>query len=185
MIKIRFEKHWKNELINTANYILKLYTKKINVRKAFTLEKKIMLCLLHLRQYKEYYFNKKRNYPNAIQLAYYPIEDIKKNEDDIGRRYNLFKGAKEELKLNDLCDFFIHIDIKSDFIPLYGIYGTFFANDRNRNKKLFYINLVIFSEIFLSLAKNEEIGINIKIAKNGTIEDIKYTNKWKINKTEK
>ena len=56
---MRFEKHWKKELIKTANYMLNLYNKRINENMMFTLEKKIMLCLLHIRQNKNYYFRKK------------------------------------------------------------------------------------------------------------------------------
>ena len=176
---MRFEKYWKNELINTANYILKLYTSKVNNKKVFILEKKIMLCLLHIRQHKEYYFNKRRMHPDAIKLTYYPIEDKKADEYDIGRRYKLFGGNKEEIKLHDLCNYFIHININSYFVPAYDrIYGTFFSNDENKNIKLFYINLVVFAEIFLSLANNEEAGININFTENGFIEKIEHTNKW-------
>jgi len=179
MKKIRFEKYWEKELINTAKYIIKLYNSKVNNRKAFILEKKIMLCLLHIRQYKDFYFDKKRKYPQTIELARYPIRDKKADEDDFGRRYILFGGEKEEICLKDLCNYFIHVNIKKDFVPAYDrLYGMFFTSDKLKNEKLYYINLMVFAEILLSLVKNEEIGIEVEFGEGGKIKKIDFNNKW-------
>jgi len=179
MKTMRFEKYWKNELNNTANYILKLYTTKVNNKNIFTLEKKIMSCLLHIRQYKEYYFCNKRNYPKIIEIVSYPIRDKKADSNNFGLRYDLFNGNKENVELKELCNFFIHVNINSYFIPAYDrIYGIFFTSDRKTNISLYYINLSVFAKILFSLAKNEEIGIEIKFAEEGKIKNIEFTNKW-------
>jgi len=178
---IRFEKYWKMELESTANFILSLYKSKANKRKRFTLERKIMTCLLHIRQYYNFYFNNDKKYPDRIKLTVYPIKNENENEYDFGKRYELYANRKKTIKIWNLCNSFIHVKIKSDFIPAYDrMYGIFFSSefDDEKDKVLYYINLLVFAQILLSIIKNKEIGIKINFTDDGKINNIEYTNKW-------
>ena len=171
--------YWKNELIDTANFLLGIYNSKINEELIFDIEKRILTCFIHIRQYKEYYFNENRKNPEEIDLTCYPIVNTDVDDYDFGRRYNLFANIKEKTDIYLLCHYFIHIDINSCFAPIDDrAYGLFFSPERKSSKALYYIPLYMLSQIFLSLANNEIIGIKLIIKKNEKNITFKYNNIW-------
>ena len=179
MHKMRFEKFWKRELIETANYILKVYGKKINIAQIFTLEKKIMVCLLHIRQYKGFYCNANRNYPQRADMRSFPVKDGGVDKHIINGRYDLMKGKNVKVKLKDFFNGFVNVNVYPYFMTGNIITGIFFYSDSDTNDFLYHMELFKFAEILFSLGKDEETGLEPVFDDEGNLTHFEFTGKWK------
>jgi hypothetical protein len=179
MHKMRFEKYWKRELAGTASFLLKVYGKKISTAQIFSVEKKIMVCLLHIRQYRGFYCNAKRNYPGQADMRSFPIKNSGVDNHIINGRYDLMKGKNVKVKLKDIFNGYLHVNVYPYFMTGNIITGIFFYSDGDTNDFLYYIELFKFAEILFSLEKDEEIGLEPEFDDEGNLTHFEFTDKWK------
>jgi hypothetical protein len=176
---IDFELEWRSELQKVGQYLLKMYNTSITRDKLFLVEKKVFTCFFHIRQNSGFYLSSQKTYPKEIRLISYPIKDKTKELYDYGNRYDVYKGQYVYIDLYELCHAFVHINIKSQFVPTnQGVLGFFFSSDKDTNNRLFYIQMCKLAQIFISLSQNKEICITEEFDKKKELYKFNYSDLW-------
>lgn len=158
----KFEKLWQIEFLKTAQYLLDAYNRKITQHRLFNIEKKVNTCLLAIRQnYK--YISKSNGFVDTLELTFYPIRDIKAKPYNFGERYNMLDGKKTKMRVDKICDYFIHAQILSQFVPTtQGTLGFFYASDHVMNQGLYYMQMCKMAQIFKMVSIKRTIKIEPK-----------------------
>ncbi|WP_435235833.1 hypothetical protein ACR30L_19170 [Psychromonas sp. PT13] len=167
MIEVYTKEYWLNELKDSASFLESLYRKTVwDNELEFKTEKAIFVGFYAIRKLKESKLLSSSICGFNTRLISYPIriELVDDKEEKWSKKFNFNQSIKEELALEQLCNQFIHSIIYSPFVPDGMVCaGFFFASDKECKKHVYYVQLIKIVNIFLSVAHNKKINLELEI----------------------
>ncbi|MCQ9067099.1 hypothetical protein [Vibrio diabolicus] len=167
MIDSRLKQYWLDEIETSAHFLEGLYrSKEWNDRLEYEVEKSIFVGFYAIRKLLESGHLTQRVSSLNWTLTAYPLCE-NTNSNEWIRNYNHSKGFDKQLGLKKICDQFVHSVHFAPFVPD-GRFcvGFYFVSDRDRNKEIYYIQIVNVLNVFLSVANGKNVKLKIEHNEN-------------------
>lgn len=169
--------HWRKELYRIAINLEKRYRqKRWTDRSEFSLEKQIFIGFYIIRKIMESKKCNKTLHGTNYRIYSSPYSQksgIMQNINHPLNDYNLPVGELELISIKELCNQFIHSYHFVSAVPFgHQLVGFYFVSHNLRKEKIYYIQLIIIIEIFISFFKDQKIELKLDTNKIIGIKNI-------------